>query len=189
MIVAHRFLLLIAFTLLLPFSAVAQATTQAAAPAELPNFHQVSDRLYRGAQPQESGIKKLREMGIETIINLREDSRRVQREKAAAEALGIRYINLPWPSWHGPLDSQVSEVRNILDNPRMGKTFVHCRRGADRTGTVFALYRIYHDGWDADRALAEAKQLGMRWTQVPKRSYIRKFYEQRQATADKSTGK
>ncbi len=31
---------------------------------ELPNFHQVSENLYRGAQPQRGGLKKLSELGI-----------------------------------------------------------------------------------------------------------------------------
>jgi hypothetical protein len=41
------------------------------AETELPRFQQVSDRLYRGAQPGTSGLRRLRELGIDTIINLR----------------------------------------------------------------------------------------------------------------------
>ena len=37
---------------------------------ELANFHKVSDKLYRGGQPAEGGIKKLAELGIKTIVNL-----------------------------------------------------------------------------------------------------------------------
>jgi protein tyrosine/serine phosphatase len=33
----------------------------------------------------------------------------------------------------------------MLQNKSRGPIFIHCRRGADRTGTVVALYRIEHD--------------------------------------------
>ena len=35
---------------------------------ELPNFHQVNARLYRGAQPREGGLQKLTSLGVNTIM-------------------------------------------------------------------------------------------------------------------------
>jgi hypothetical protein len=36
---------------------------------ELPRFKQVSERLYRGAQPRDGGLSRLRDLGINTVIN------------------------------------------------------------------------------------------------------------------------
>jgi len=47
------------------------AAQSAASYKELPNFHQVSDKLYRGAQPLNGAARKLAELGVKTIINLR----------------------------------------------------------------------------------------------------------------------
>ncbi|MFW6163091.1 MAG: hypothetical protein ACODAJ_10005, partial [Planctomycetota bacterium] len=37
----------------------------------LPNLHQVSEDLYRGAQPTAEGMRQLKAMGVRTVINLR----------------------------------------------------------------------------------------------------------------------
>jgi hypothetical protein len=60
----------------------------------LPNFHQVNENLYRGAQPQRGGLKKLSELGIKTIVNLRGASEDTRKEQGEAEASGMRYFNI-----------------------------------------------------------------------------------------------
>src|ERR1019366_8567503 len=46
--------------------------------------------------------------------------------------------------------NQISRVLGLLAPPA-SPVFMHCRRGADRTGTVIACYRITHDGWNNRR--------------------------------------
>jgi protein-tyrosine phosphatase len=45
-----------------------------------------------------------------------------------------------------------------MHHARGKKVFVHCRRGADRTGVMVALYRITFDHWSADQAVEEMKE-------------------------------
>jgi len=59
-----------------------------------------------------------------------------------------------------------------LNDAASGPVFVHCKRGADRTGTVIALYRMVHDGWDSKRALSEAKSYGMSLFQHAMQHYV-----------------
>jgi tyrosine-protein phosphatase SIW14 len=73
-----------------------------------------------------------------------------------------------------PTDEQISKVLGILEE-NGGAVFVHCKRGADRTGVVIASYRIDHDGWDNAHALSEAKARGMAFFQFPRMNYIRAF--------------
>jgi protein-tyrosine phosphatase len=50
-----------------------------------------------------------------------------------------------------------------VDDPASGPVFVHCKRGADRTGAFVGLYRVLRQGWDLKRAYNEAREIGMRW--------------------------
>src|SRR5262245_2990718 len=60
---------------------------------QIRNFGQMDERFYRGAQPKESDYQALADLGIKTIIDLRDDP--VSYEKRDAEALGMKYINIP----------------------------------------------------------------------------------------------
>ena len=50
----------------------------------------------------------------------------------------------------------------IVDDVEQGHVFVHCHRGADRTGAMVAFYRIARQGWAAEKAAKEARDIGMR---------------------------
>lgn len=147
--------------------------------SELPNFHKVSEQLYRGAQPLGGGIRKLAELGVRTIINLRGEDERALQEQKEAEAAGLRYFSVSMPGLSAPSDEQVARVMAIINSSENQPVFIHCRRGSDRTGTIAAVYRISHDGWTAARAIAEAKQLGMSWTEFGMKSYISDYYKRR----------
>ena len=143
---------------------------------ELPNFRKVSDQLYRGAQPIAGGIRKLSELGIKTIVNLRGEEDLIIGEKKETESAGLHYFNVPMPGLSAPSDEQVARVMAIINNPDNQPVFIHCKRGADRTGTIGAIYRISRDGWTADRAIAEARRYGMSWAEFGMRSYISNYY-------------
>lgn len=149
----------------------------------LPNFHQVNENLYRGAQPQRGGLKKLSELGIKTVINLRGASQETRNEQAEAEASGMRYFNIPMPSLGRPTDEQIERALAIIDARENWPVFVHCKRGADRTGVVMAVYRISREQWTEEQAIAEAKRFGMASIQFRKRDYISDYYEQRRRDA------
>lgn len=145
--------------------------------AELPNFHQVNTGLYRGAQPKEGGLQKLFSLGIKTVINLRDDDEREQREEQEAKAAGLRYFNIPMSNSRAPSDAQVERILSIINAQENQPVFVHCKRGADRTGTIIAVYRISHDGWTSEQAKAEAKQYGMGFWQVWMKDFISDYYK------------
>src|SRR5712691_9446767 len=94
---------------------------------ELPNFHQVNEKLYRGAQPKKDGIKRLAQMGIKTILNLRGQDGLGHSEEAETRVAGMRYINVPLKETGRPNDEQVQRVLAILDSPENQPVFVHCR--------------------------------------------------------------
>lgn len=146
---------------------------------KLPNFHQVNENLYRGAQPQRGGLKKLSELGIKTVINLRGASEDTHNEQAEAEAFGMRYFNIPMSGLGRPTDEQVECALAVIDARENWPVFVHCQRGADRTGVIIAVYRILRDKWTADQAIDEAKRFGMAGIQFRKKDYISDYYKRR----------
>jgi len=155
---------------------------------ELPNFHPVNSNLYRGGQPEIGGLEQLKKLGVKTIINLRDDDERARAEKAEAESMGFRYFNIPFASFDRPSDKAVDEVLKLIDTQENSPLFIHCKRGSDRTGTVIAIYRIEHDGWDGEKAKAEAKRYGMGFWQVGMKDYIHDYYDRKaQRSSDSSS--
>ena len=62
---------------------------------DLPNFHKVDEKVYRGAQPTDAGFRKLANMGVRTIIDLRGPEHSQSHEKQVVEAAGMRYVSIP----------------------------------------------------------------------------------------------
>jgi tyrosine-protein phosphatase SIW14 len=143
--------------------------------AGVPNFHRVDDRLYRGAQPNAAGFQSLARLGIRTVIDLRDAGRRSQWEGNLVRAAGMRYVNIPLSGIEAPSPAKVREVLALFENASASPVFIHCRQGADRTGTLVACYRIEHDGWQNRKALQEAHSMGMHWFEFAMKNYILSF--------------
>ena len=124
----------------------------------LSNFGYVTDTLYRGAQPSTAGFETLRRIGVSIIVNFREEAGETAREKHEVEALGMRYVGIPWSGRHSPTDSQVTEFLDLVRSNPHAKIFVHCQRGADRTGTMIAVYRIAVQHKSVPEAVSEMHQ-------------------------------
>ena len=139
------------------------------------NFYQIDNHVYRGAQPTSKGFEYLAKIGVKTVLNLREDDNRSAAERDVVSRLGMHYVNVPMTGFTPPTDAQIREILTLLEDTSSGAVFVHCRRGADRTGAVIAAYRIDHDHWDNTRALKEAMSDGMSFFQLPRQRYIRNF--------------
>ena len=170
------------FALALP--ALALPALAGSSPWGIENFYQVDQNVYRGAQPTSDGFKYLAKIGVKIVIDLREADKRSKSEETAVTAAGMKYINVPMSGLTAPTEAQISRILGILEGDG-GAVFVHCKRGADRTGVVIASYRIDHDGWNNANALGEAKARGMARFQFPRMSYIRAF---RPRTLDAKNG-
>jgi protein tyrosine/serine phosphatase len=139
------------------------------------NFGKVNQRLYRGGQPTLEGLKDLAAMHVALDIDLREPGEGVETERREAESLGLKYLNIPLSGFSAPNPDQIKRVLSIIVPDDSVPTFVHCRRGKDRTGTVIACYRIEHDGWTPQKALAEANRYGMSWMERGMRGFVLSF--------------
>jgi protein tyrosine/serine phosphatase len=162
---------------LLFFYAIAATRSPAQTPetGEIPRFTVVAEGLYRGGQPSQKGFQFLKEKGVKTIINLRAED---NSEEAVVEKLGMRYIQIPvpelWP-WSQVPAGAIAKYFELINNPENYPIFFHCRRGAERTGLLAALYRMALQEWDATKAYQEARNVGLRWFYTGLKSQIQQF--------------
>ena len=139
------------------------------------NFYKVDEHVYRGGQPTDEGFQYLAKIGVKTVIDLRGAGEGRRDEESVVSAAGMKYVNVPMTGLTPPTVAEITKILAILEDETTGPVFVHCQRGADRTGAVIASYRIEHDGWDNARALKEAMGNGMSFFQFPRQSFIRNF--------------
>jgi tyrosine-protein phosphatase SIW14 len=133
------------------------------APRGLPNFGRVTESLYRGGQPTSDGFKTLHAMGVGMVVNLRDDRAEMATEQRQVESLGMKYIGIPWSASHKPSSAQVVEFLDLIRANPNTKIYVHCRRGADRTGVMIAAYRIAVEHKSVAEAVSEMHRFHYDW--------------------------
>jgi protein tyrosine/serine phosphatase len=147
-------LLLIAAVLLLPSAMLAaERDPNWAARIEqagLPNFFRVTTNLYRCAQPTADGMRAAEKLGIKTIISLRA----FHSDKDEIESTKLQTERIYFKTWH-PEDEDVVRFLKLISETNNGPFLVHCQHGADRTGTMIAIYRMAMQGWKKDDAIKE----------------------------------
>ena len=73
----------------------------------------------------------------------------------------LEYKSLPFYPY-GPSESIIIEFIKIVRQAKK-PIFVHCFHGEDRTGFVCAIYRIFIQNWEKERAVLEMKKMGLHW--------------------------
>ncbi|HZI59066.1 MAG TPA: tyrosine-protein phosphatase [Pyrinomonadaceae bacterium] len=149
---------------------------------KIKNFGQMDDRFYRGAQPKEQDYKALAELGIKTIIDLREDTEAYS--KSAVEAQGMTYINIPMIAKKYPTPEAIETFLKTVNNPATGKFYVHCAGGRHRTGAMGAVYRYQFYNWDFEQVYKEMKKFDFytSWGHGAFKDFVKDYYEQSQQT-------
>lgn len=121
----------------------------------LPNLARVSDNLYRGGKPSAEGFTALKSMGVKTVVDLGY----YFFEMDNLNDRQLRYEHIPFYTWT-PTDSGVVRFLRIAASKDGGPVYVHCRKGADRTGFMVAIYRVVVSGWTREQAIAEMTEGG-----------------------------
>jgi protein tyrosine/serine phosphatase len=131
----------------------------------VPNAGQVSEQLFRGAQPKLDALGELKKLGITTIVSLRSGSSHTHdAERARAESLGMHFVSIPVGGFSNPTSEQLARFFSLLRQSPKEKVFVHCMLGDDRTGVFVAAYRVAFDHWTPNQALSEMKAFGFNHT-------------------------
>ena len=127
------------------------------------NIGVVNTNIIRGAQPDLDQLFRLKDAGVVSVINLRSGSRRIEKEREKCKEVGLKYFSLPWGnSRYAVKHNVICGFLRLISDPANLPAFVHCKRGAERTGTVIAVYRVEHDHWTAEEAYQEMKKFKFR---------------------------
>jgi len=119
------------------------------------NFGRVTAQLYRGAQPEAEGFAQLKKLGVDTVVRLSLGDEGAAAEREQVEALGMQFVAIPWSTARAPEREKVLAFVTLMRDHPDKTVFVHCKRGADRTGVFVAAYRIAFDHWTPTQAVSE----------------------------------
>ncbi|MGH9945542.1 MAG: fused DSP-PTPase phosphatase/NAD kinase-like protein [Pyrinomonadaceae bacterium] len=144
---------------------------------KIKNFGQMDERFFRGAQPKEADYQSLAAIGIKTILDLREDAE--VYAKSAAEAAGLRYVNIPMRGKTYPKEQDIAAFLQAVNDPETGKFYAHCAGGRHRTGSVGAVYRFNLNGWNYDQVYREMKNYDFytRWGHGDYKKFVQDYWQ------------
>lgn len=126
-------------------------------PGRLFRSGQISSRLIRG-------VLEDNEIEVALDLTFEDDSDAQKAEREAAEALGVRYVNIPlYGDGTGGTRNYARAVAVLADSMKQGRPIlVHCSAGARRTAGVIALYQVLVEGRTPEEAHLELDRYGSR---------------------------
>ena len=113
------------------------------------NSYKISDELYRSAQPDRDGFSALQNLGVRSVLNLRE------YHKDTRKARHTQLHLMAYPVAAGEVTAADVENCLALISNAPKPVLVHCWHGSDRTGIVVAAYRIVFQKWSVADAEKE----------------------------------
>jgi protein tyrosine/serine phosphatase len=155
----------------------------------LPLFHQVDENYFRGSQPSRGAIGTLKQLGVKTIVDLRSIYDHTEDLKSSAQIAGLRYEWVPMSVWNPPTDAEANRFVSLVTDTARGPFFVFCADGLNRIGEMTAIYRVAHDKWTVEKALAEADELGFNPYYYSLRSYVWDYARKFRPSAVPPTGR
>jgi uncharacterized protein (TIGR01244 family) len=141
-------------------SALAQQVTKETVPG-IRNFARLETTVACAGAITADVVPEIKKMGFVSIINLREANEpgaEIEKEEAAARAVGLRYFHVPF-NGTTPTTQAADQFLAAITSPGAEPAFIHCS-GGNRAATMWLIKRIAVDHWDVRRATDEAIALG-----------------------------
>jgi protein tyrosine/serine phosphatase len=120
------------------------------------NAQWVSPELIRTNQPWPFQLKRWRDLGVKTVINLRGGGYPTSfylLEKDACARLGLTLVDFAVSSREAPTRAQVEGAKTLFETIAY-PAVMHCKSGADRAGIMSVLYAHFHLGLPLREAVA-----------------------------------
>ena len=125
------------------------------------NFARLGTTVACAGATSADALAEIKKMGFVSVFNLRlatENGAEVEKEEAAAKALGLKYFHVPFDGSTPDLAAADRFIAAIT-TPGAEPAFIHCG-GGNRAATMWLIKRLVVDRWDQERAVKEAVSLG-----------------------------
>lgn len=163
--------LIVALLLSGAFAAGSQAQSTAPPPSQssptpqiegVKNYTKVDPSIGCAGATDPKAMTALAAAGYKAVMSLREATEEgalIDESRAAAEAAGMKYINLPFKG-SAPDPKVADEFLKVVADTTNQPLFIHCGT-ANRVGAMWLIKRMVVDTWTEEKALAEAKSIGL----------------------------
>ena len=158
----RRSLVLASMAILTTSALVWAGSQQKVTKPGITNFTKVDAVVACGGATEVSALDGLKQDGFKTIINLRQASERganVDESRQRAEALGLKYVHIPFNSAR-PEEKTFDEFLSTIADKSNQPVYIHCA-SANRVGAVWLAKRVLQDGWPLEKATEEAHAIGL----------------------------
>ncbi len=144
------------------------------------NQEEIAPGVWRSNQPSPKRLKRLHDMGIRTILNLRgwDYFSHYLFEKETCETLGMELVDHKIYARHLVARDQFMALFEIFD--RLEKPFLlHCKSGADRAGLASALWLLDKEGATLEQAkkMLSLRYVHLKWTKTGLMDHVLEEYE------------
>jgi uncharacterized protein (TIGR01244 family) len=143
------------------------------------NVHRLGN-IYLAGQPSVEDFAIAKDDGIKTVINLRTDAELRFDEKGVLKGLDIEYHHLPFMAPETLKDEIFEKSLKLLGDKKKQPVLLHCA-SANRVGAIWLVHRVLTDKVDYDKALKEAKEVGLKTH--PYEAKAKLYIDQAQAKA------
>ena len=152
-------LIQLVFTALLSFSVLATQTVTTE--LDILNLKAQSEYVLTSGQPNQTDFAKLKELGVENIINLRGDNETNWSEQDLVTELGMNYYHIPVQSKADITIENATKLQSLLNEHQQQTTLLHCA-SSNRVGALVALYNAITLKKPIDEAVEIGKQWGLK---------------------------
>mgnify|MGYP001216569954 CR=1 FL=1 len=137
------------------------ASVQDEAPEGVVNYTRIDATVACAGATPAAAMPALKQLGFASVINFRtaeEEGANIDASRAAATQSGLKYIHIPF---RAPNPEVTQEFLEAIADSANQPAYIHCA-SANRVGAMWFIKRVTQDGWDNDRAMAEAETIGLR---------------------------
>lgn len=130
--------------------------------AGITNFTKVDAVIACGGATDITALDGLKQEGFKTVVNLRlatEQGANIAENEAKAKALGLKYVHIP-VSGSAPDPKAADQFLATIADKSNQPVYIHCA-SANRVGAMWMIKRVVQDKWTTDKALDEAKLIGL----------------------------
>jgi uncharacterized protein (TIGR01244 family) len=159
---------------LLAFAVAGVSAQQKMTKPGITNFTKVDAVVACGGATETSALDGLKQDGFKAVINLRQATEKgasIEENRARAEALGLKYIHIPY-NGAAPESKTFDDFLDAVADKSNHPVYIHCG-SANRVGSVWLAKRVLQDGWPVEKATEEARVIGL--TAAPLEQFALKY--------------